>query len=310
MYPNDDGYWNELGHVVDMQIARRNKADPSKIILGINLHNNGDRVGGGGGNWLPELWNGWSLDQIADAVRGEYPVLHQQNCLESFWKSNDGIDLYKEGKPFRSVVDFVGKQVRLADINTWTFHQVAPVNFMLKWHVGMPRPEEVAWLIATNELTTEQDNVPDEIVSKIKRMRLKGAYDFTRYKTSGCPSHPSWPAMHSAGSTLSLWLPSVAKLSVEQYCEALRVDYGVAYGRTVAGVHYQQDNLAGLNIGQHLIKECLPNYLRKKFGYDESTIRSRLHALSFDWKTFDPVECTIDGIPAGDFLEKATSCSK
>jgi hypothetical protein len=29
-------------------------------------------------------------------------------------------------------VDFVGKQVRIADINTWAFHAVAAVNFMLR----------------------------------------------------------------------------------------------------------------------------------------------------------------------------------
>jgi hypothetical protein len=41
--------------------------------------------------------------------------------------------------------------------------------------------------------------------------------------------------MHAAGSSCSYWLPVVAKISPEQYCEALRVDYAVALARTVAG---------------------------------------------------------------------------
>jgi hypothetical protein len=51
----------------------------------------------------------------------------------------------------------------------------------------------------------------------------------------GSPLHPSWPAMHAAGSTCSYWLPAIAKISPEQYCEALRLDYAVAFARTVAG---------------------------------------------------------------------------
>jgi hypothetical protein len=41
--------------------------------------------------------------------------------------------------------------------------------------------------------------------------------------------------MHASGSSCSYWLPAIAKLSPEQYCEALRLDYAVAYARTVAG---------------------------------------------------------------------------
>jgi hypothetical protein len=55
------------------------------------------------------------------------------------------------------------------------------------------------------------------------------------YDRKGSPTHPSWPAMHAAGSSCSYWIPAVAKLTPEQYCEALRVDFAVAFARTVAG---------------------------------------------------------------------------
>merc|ERR1739836_226419 len=100
---------------------------------------------------------------------------------------------------------------------------------MLKWTVGMPRPEEIAWLIYTDQLTHKRDGVPKSIVSKIKSLELSDSHDFTHYKESGCPTHPSWPAMHSAGSTISVWLPAIAKLTRDQYCEALRTDYAVSY---------------------------------------------------------------------------------
>merc|ERR1712183_267534 len=273
-------------HVVDVQLARRNGADPSTV------------------NRWPDSWNSYTLDDVAAAIRGEYPALHQQHCLESSWKA--GMDLFEEGKPFRSKIDFVGKQVRLAEINMWAFHVVGPVNFMLKWQVGMPRPEEVAWLIARGGLTTEKDGVPESIVTKITSMDLNRSHDFTAYDT-GSPTHPSWPAMHSAGSTMSIWLPAIAALTDDQYCEALRVDYAVSYGRTVAGVHYQQDNLAGLNIGQWMIREQLPDFLSTKYGYDAGTIRSRLDAFAFDWNTFDATDCTIDGVPVGEFRANAVA---
>ena len=102
----------------------------------------------------------------------------------------------------------------------------------------------MAWLIASGAFTTE-DGVPQDIVEELKSMNLQHAADFTAYE-DGSPMHPSWPAMHAAASVCSFWLPAIAKITPEQYCEALRVDYAVAYARTVAGVHvslHLQSNL-------------------------------------------------------------------
>jgi hypothetical protein len=132
-------------------------------------------------------------------------------------------------------------------------------------------------------------------------MNLQNAHNFTAYDT-GCPTHPSWPAMHSADSTVSYWLPAIAQVTGEDYCEALRVDYAVSYGRTVSGVHYQQDNLAGLNIGQRLIRKQLPKFLESKYGYNAEIVKAKLDALSFGWETFDPVSCQIGGVSASVLL--------
>lgn len=164
------------------------------------------------------------------------------------------------GKPYaviqpKSKIDFIQLQVRMAQINTWSLEAVADTNFALKWKYGVPRPEEVAFYIYQTdkekllEQYTGKEAIPETLITKIKDMNLKDAFDFTAYKDAGSPMHPSFPAMHSAGSTCSLWVPALYKITAEQYTELVLTDFAVAYARTVAGVHYPQDNIAGLNIG-------------------------------------------------------------
>ena len=115
--------------------------------------------------------------------------------------------------PFRSAVDFVGTQLRMASLNTWATEAVGPINFLLKWSMGVPRPEEMAWLIASGEFTTEEDGVPEDIVNDLKSMNLQHAADFTAYE-DGSPSLPSWPAMHAAAAVCSFCIPAFITVRV------------------------------------------------------------------------------------------------
>ena len=301
VFPGMEGFWDELEQVVVAQISREEGQVAQE-------------------GW-PETWmdrsmvnlSPWQSDQtygnltyadVAQAVNGEYPAYHQQIFLKLLF--SQGVISTDLGQPFRSNVDFVGKVVRLGEINTWAFEVVAPVNFMLKWHFGMPRPEEMAYKISMGDYT-EEDQVPSDLVHLIRSMNLQNAHDFTAYKNKGSPFHPSFPAMHSAGSTCSFWLAALCQLSGEQFLEALRVDYAVAMGRTVAGVHYVQDNLVGLNLGQRILREKLPGFLSEMYGYDPELVRERLNRLSFDWKDFDSARGTIAGVPVADFLNEAMS---
>ncbi len=156
-------------------------------------------------------------------------------------------------------------------------------------------------------MTTEKHGVPEALVKCIKEdLDFDNAMAFTAYD-EGSPTHPSFPAMHSAGSTCSLWLPVLYDITPEEYFQALLIDHGVAFGRTVAGVHYRQDNLAGLNIGQRIIREELPNFVSERYGYDKKTIKERLKAFSFDWNDFefDGENISIDGCPAVEFFNNA-----
>jgi len=273
--PNGDpqhAFWDDFRAVVDVQIQRRADVDPSLV-----------------SRW-PDLWKDKDIHQVAAAVHDEYPGYLQQELISWLWSNKVQIDY--EILPYRSRLDFIGKQVRMADLNTWAIGAVAPLNFHLKWCVGRARPEEVAFKIASGNLTAK-DGVPQDIVEKIDSMNLTKAEEFTAYP-EGCPLHPSWPAMHSAASSSSFWLAIVMNLTVPQYCEARRVDYAVAYACTVAGVHFMSDNIAGLNLGQLLVAEKLPNHLAEMYGSDPDKVEAKMKKFRFDWADFDPETCQIN----------------
>lgn len=149
---------------------------------------------------------------------------------------NKGMKVDHSCLPYRSHYDFVGEQVRFSALNTWSVGTVGPINFMAKHHVGRARPEEIVWLIYKGILTAKH-GVPQYLVDEIKSFSLSNSTSFTAYP-EGSPTHPAWPAMHSAASSASLWLAVVADLTEQEYCQVLRTDFAVAYARTVAGVHY------------------------------------------------------------------------
>ena len=277
-------YWKEFRRVVDFQFARERDEDPSKL------------------NRWPDLWKGYSLDDIAQAVKDEFPAYHQAKVLEMYLQQGL-LKIDCNVMQCRSLLDAVGTQFTVAAINTWTISAVSPITFLCKWSYGLNRPEEMASVIAKGKYG-EVDGVPHDLVRAIKAMALRNAFDFTAYKDQGCPTHPALPAMHSAGSTLSTWLPVVAELTAKQYCEVLRVDLGVSLARTVAGLHYYQDNYAGLNMGMKIIQDRLPGYLKVTYGGDAQRAREKLDILHFDWEDFDPERCTIAGVPVSARLEQ------
>jgi membrane-associated phospholipid phosphatase len=266
-------FWDDFLEVINVQETRLGNGTPAEVLQ------------------LPDLWAGLNIHEVAEAVHDEYPGAHQVDLIKWLWGEGVQLDYRNDVIPFRSSLDFVGLVIRLADLNTWAIGAVSPTNFHLKWYVGRPRPEEVAFKIASGELTTEEHGVPSEIVRKISDMNLQDATDFTAYD-EGSPTHPSWPAMHSAASSASFWLAVVLDLNSAQYCEALRVDYAVSYARTVAGVHYPTDNIAGLNLGQHIMAEQLAAHMASKYGSNQAAVQAKIEDLRFNWADFDPDDCS------------------
>jgi len=265
-FPGEQHFWDELFHVSLVQVSRR--------------------IGGPPFFPLPDIWEGFDIQAVAEAVHDEFPGYWHQKLLQKLWGERLHMDY--SILPFHSNIDFVGNTVRLANLNTWAIGVVCPPNFLLKWSVGKLRPEEAAFQIAKGLM----GEVPSFLKEVIDWMELTTPEEFTAYP-EGSPSHPSWPAMHSAASAASLWLATVADLTSEQYCQVLLTDYAVAFARTVAGVHYESDNLAGLNLGQHLVAEALPEHLEEVYGANKTVVEEKIAKLRFDWADFDPVLCKV-----------------
>jgi len=137
------------------------------------------------------------------------------------------------------------------------------------------------WLIAQNKLT-QRDGVPLDIIRTIRTLHLSSQSSFTAYP-EGCPNHPSYPAMHAAASSISLWLSVVLHLTPQQEQEARRLDYAVSYARTVAGVHFVSDNVAGLTLGQEVVARELPGFLEQWYGADAEKVKEKIRKKRFVW---------------------------
>lgn len=264
-------FWNELEEILDMQkVWKKDKNAPGCSVLG-----------------LPDLWKNFTLEDVTEAVHDEYPGEQQARLIGSFLKQ--GIKTDSEIIPQRSKKQFLRGPVLLAELNTWAVSLVGPHSFQVKWHIGRPRPEEVLWNILRKIETGHTSCFPGRIVEKVKSFgfdtRNNTQTDFTSYP-EGSPEHPSWPAMHSAASSLSLWIAVVCDLTEEQLAQAKKTDYAVAYARTVAGVHYFSDNTSGLNLGTEVIANVLPVYLHSRFGSDVETVKAKIKRIRSDWNTY------------------------
>ena len=281
---DDDEFWNEFRHVTQLQLGRRNNMAPATIMRGPDLWMQPSAFGN-------NVVHSSSIHQVAMAVHNEYPGQLQVELIQWLWSQpRDELKVDYDILPFRSQRDFVGLQVAMSDLNTWAIGVVAPMNFYLKWFAGRPRPEEVAWAITNGQLSYDH-GVPPDVVQMVESMDLKSPAEYTAYP-EGSPRHPSWPAMHSAASSASFWIAVVLDLTPAQYCEALRVDYAVAFARTCAGVHYPTDNTAGLNLGQTILSETLADHLATAYGSDPVKVQAKIDRLRFDWANFDSYGCT------------------
>jgi hypothetical protein len=91
--------------------------------------------------------------------------------------------------------------------------------------VHSARPEEVMWKVAKGAINASS-GAPQDIVDSILAFNMAKPTDCTAYP-EGSPTHPSWPAMHSAASSATLWMGVVLNLTQGQWCEVKRMDWGV-----------------------------------------------------------------------------------
>lgn len=278
LHPTSDKnspYWRDFLHVCKVQVARMRNPNASPSSIGMPL---------------PDIWYGYSLADVAEAVHDEYPNIHQATNIARMLGLG-GVLIDISVIPQRSNSQFLRGPIMLADLNTFALRVIAPHSFAVKYAIGRSRPEEIAFAISNGEIPFE--NLPLDVQQAMSAIdkRFDGglptAPQFTAY-IEGSPDHPSWPAMHSAASQTSFWMSVVLNLTHDQLCQARLVDYSVAYARTVAGVHFPSDNLDGLNLGQEVLASLLADHLWNTYGSQRSLVQDKIEKMRFDWNTFDP----------------------
>lgn len=259
-HPGDAGFWKEFEQVVDFQIARREGKEAKASVS------------------LPKIFADYSMEEAAQAVRADFPSKWPTALTEQLL--GEGAKIDPKIIPQKSNDDFVDGPVLLARIIGWAVSEVSPSAFACKWSQGRARPETVAWAVQSGEL-----DAPQNIKDKVAQLKLTRPEDFTAYE-DGCPHHPSWPAMHSAASSASLYLAVLLDLTPEQIAETQKLDYAVASFRSLAGVHYETDNRAGLALGQEVIAQELPKVL-ERFGADPQAVRAKIEKVRHDWYKYE-----------------------
>lgn len=267
-------FWTEFDQITQLQISRRSGEMAANKMVG-----------------LPAIFMGKTMEEGAALVEKDFPAQFPTELVEQFLA--EGVDFDETIIPHATADDFVNKQVMLSRIIGWAIGTVSPICFAAKWHEGRPRPEEVAWAVASGDPRVA--GAPAAVVSRVQSLSLTSpGFDYTAY-TRGSPKHPSWPAMHSAASTASVYLPIVLNLTAAQLRETQLLDCAVASFRSFAGVHYESDNMAGLAIGQEVVRKELPGMLYREYGSSPAAVRAKLEKLisgglypghtGHDWRT-------------------------
>lgn len=262
-------FWSEFEFITELQVQRGAGATAASVMD------------------LPDMFKHHTMAEAAAAVEKDFPSEFPTALCLQFLEENvtfDGTVIPHNGD------DFVNKVVMLSELVGWAVSTVSPVAFASKWHEGRMRPEEVALLLTRDPTHQLAAHGPGKIAqSNLGALNLdaaKSGFDYTAYDF-GAPKHPSWPAMHSAASSASLYLAVVLDLTPSQLREARLLDCAVASFRSIAGVHYESDNMAGLAIGQEVLRRELPSFLSEHFGSDEAVVRAKIDAViaAHDWRT-------------------------
>jgi len=286
-HPEDVKFWPKFKEVVNIVSSLKNKqrnpckTDPISEVMPA----------------MTELWRGFGILDVAEAVNNEFQGIYHKQMI-SDWIDQESVtgsltgSLQGDDKiiPKFGLKDFIRGPLLLGDMITYAIRAVAPCNFSLKWKIGRARPEEIAFKLLNGRIDVPRGVFIDDTITLLEQIDFKTATEFTPYD-EGSPTHPSWPAMHSASSAASFWLDVVMELTPEQRCEARMLDYSVSFARTVAGVHYTDDNISGLMVGQGILAQLLPTYLRDVYGADEHKVKKKIERARYDWTTFVGSKC-------------------
>lgn len=197
-------------------------------------------------------------DQLAELVHNDFPT-QLIDDLFRYLKSK-GAKVNKDIWPNKPYKVFTDGTVMIEHLIGWAVHTVSPTAFAHKYAIKKARPEEVIGAWARGEYKVSP--VADEALRHYVDVAavLKDQRSFTMYP-EGSPNHPSGPAMHSSLSAMVLLFGVILDLPEDLQEECMRMTCNIADGRTFAGVHYKSDNLYGLELGERVMAEILPEWL-------------------------------------------------
>lgn len=262
--PDSEAFAMELAQVARMRIACLRREPLSRYAS------------------LPRLFQNMTMDEACEAVHRDAPNYWSGRLAQQFL--DEGAPINPRALPAQVGAAFVNRNVLVHSLCGAMAFAVARSSFAAKWYYGQIRPEEAMASVRTGAI-----HVDKETRRTIERLHTMVGYAVggdpalaTAYP-EGCPMHPSYPAMHSAISCSSVYLPVVLDLTEAQVEEARRLDYCVAWFRTLAGVHYLSDNVAGLALGQRCVQQDLPELLSRATGASAAAVRSEAKRYEVDW---------------------------
>lgn len=257
LYPEDEGFWDEFSDTLDMVCAAHDRA--------LNRREVSPLLGGIAGS---------TARSGADLVHSDFPTAIMTEAVLNLKKPT--------WRDFGLRNGFTDGPVLLGHLIGWASHVVSPNSFCAKWHFMVPRPEEVAGAIARGELDAPE-MIQQRLFNMVPRSVLAGRQEAFTVYDEGCPNHPSYNAMHSAAAGAQATVIKVLfDLSEEQTAQVNLAARNMAFFRSNAGVHYPQDNRAGLWLGQETVSRLLSDKMRE-FGADSAEVQAAIDAAQTDF---------------------------
>lgn len=242
---------------------------------------------------VPKMFHGITLGEAASAVHNEYPTLWATEMMKYFLE-HEQLVLDSKIIDVKTSTNFVNSTILCSNILSFCIQKVAKYNFYLKWREMVPRPEEICASVLNRDISVLTLEPTTKLREELIKLGIHSQEEFTDYP-EGSPNHPSWPAMHAAVSTISLCLSVICDLTDRQKQELRKLDYCIAFFRSIAGVHYESDNIAGLQLGQNIVSACLPDYIMQNYISEtthplqqHNNIVRKIKDEWFDWREYRP----------------------
>lgn len=241
-------------------------------------------------------------------------VLNDQNPYKTSQAQN-GFATFGATHILTGLAEVATRAHRAAFFQKWMVHRrIRPEEFGGRLHFHLTGQTKYPSLPA--ELVGQDKKPPTPVLKHVKR--VFGSYLLPQVFVEGCPTHPSYPAAHAtlAGASVTMLkaffneafkleevfvpVPSQgvalmpyqapkgeAPLTVGG--ELNKLASNVAFGRSMAGVHWRSDNIGGLLLGEQIAIGLLKE---QSLGFPEKRTKNG-NGIYFEFTKFDGTKVQI-----------------